>query len=174
MSKIYQKNISNIKTPVKLHIGGFTLIELLVVVLIIGIWAAIALPQYTRAVDKARSAQAITLLMGMKKALDVYYMANGQYPTSIEDLDIEIPKWERITSSGAEVDYWYPWEYCSFDNRGNGNFACNIKYSFGWQIMRLVPTENILVCVVVTSKEGAAFCKSLGFKEENNLYVIHV
>ncbi len=174
MSKIYQKNLSDEQKPAKRHFGGFTLIELLVVVLIIGILAAVALPQYERAVDKARSSQAITLLMSMKKAIDVYYMANGQYPTSMEDLDIELPKWERTTSSGAEIDYWYPWGYCSFDSRGNGNFACNIKYSFGWQIINIAPAQNLLNCLVSNGAEGENWCKSLGFKEENGRYVIHI
>lgn len=67
---------------------GFTLIELLVVVLIIGILAAIALPQYQKAVDKARYTQLITTLDALATGEEAYYLANGEYTTQFGDLDI--------------------------------------------------------------------------------------
>ena len=59
---------------------GFTLIELLVVVLIIGILAAIALPQYERAVGKSRAAEAKINLRAMSDAGKLYYLETGQIP----------------------------------------------------------------------------------------------
>ena len=70
--------------------GGFTLIELLVVVLIIGILAAVALPQYQKAVEKSRATQALTLLRATANAVQTFYLANGTWPRSFDDLDIDI------------------------------------------------------------------------------------
>lgn len=71
---------------------GFTLIELLVVVLIIGILSAIALPQYTTAVEKARSAEAVTLMSNLRYAAERYRLQTGKFPgTDLTVLDIELP-----------------------------------------------------------------------------------
>ena len=70
---------------------GFTLIELLVVVLIIGILAAIALPQYQAAVLKSRFMAFMPLMRSLKEAQERYYMENGEYAASLLDLDVQIP-----------------------------------------------------------------------------------
>ena len=84
--------------------NGFTLIELLVVVLIIGILAAVALPQYQKTVEKSKATQALTILKSVYNAAKAYQMANGEWPTTLDELALDIP-WtghdDWYQSSGA-------------------------------------------------------------------------
>ena len=70
---------------------GFTLIELLVVVLIIGILASVALPQYQKAIDKTRLSEAFILGRHIQQREYLYHLENGFYAKSFEDLQMEVP-----------------------------------------------------------------------------------
>jgi len=84
---------------------GFTLIELLVVVLIIGILAAIALPQYKKAVLKSRFAAIKDTTRAIYDAEQRYYLVNNQYADdfSVLDIDIELPSNTNCNLTAASI-----------------------------------------------------------------------
>ena len=119
---------------------GFTLIELLVVVLIIGILAAVALPQYTKAVEKSRAAEAMQMLGDIATAEQLHYMARNSFVTDIanrDNLDLSFPGYSASCKAGSEASGSASFEtnsYCirlaaSGDNvvatahRKNGTYA---------------------------------------------------
>ena len=74
---------------------AFTLIELLVVVLIVGILTAVAVPQYQLAVDKSKYTSLMPVIRAIKNAQEIYFLENGEYATSINELNITVPQTVR-------------------------------------------------------------------------------
>ncbi len=88
-----------IKNNKKTRLSGFTLIEMLVVVLIIGILAAVALPQYKKSVEKTKLSEALMNIAVIESAMQRYILAQG-YPSNgrvyfkdIADIDLSGGKW---------------------------------------------------------------------------------
>ncbi len=85
---------------------GFTLIELLVVVLIIGILAAVALPQYQKAVKKSQGVEALTIVDAYDKALATYYLEHDTYQGFTEDSSaLQLPELKYWNKRAARVEF---------------------------------------------------------------------
>ena len=69
---------------------GFTLIELLVVVVIIGILAAIALPQYRFAVAKTKYNALKTVTRDIADSANRFYLTHSRYPQNYSELDLDL------------------------------------------------------------------------------------
>ena len=91
--------------------SGFTLLEMLVVVLIIGILAGIALPQYQKAVEKAKLTEALLNIKTIQGAAERYILAQGLPQNGVaklkDYLDIDLSGGEWIGSEYYTRDFEY-------------------------------------------------------------------
>ena len=164
---------------------AFTLIELLVVVLIIGILAAIAVPQYQKAVMKSYFAKCQTMVASIKNAYNEYVLVHGNSPTAFTDLTLTLPsdfkKWDINNMYGSCmanesmaccINKYY---YSSSTNYDPGYIVCyRSDLSFGYLEDLFTNTgtaTNDKYCVSSNSDIKARdFCSNLGtYKQGRSL-----
>ncbi len=99
---------------------GFTLVEILIVVIILGILAAIVVPQFTEASDDAKQSAMATNLQTLRSQIELYYIKEGGYPTTLCGdlvdngyLRVFPPNPLATVADDAATDAAYGWTYDS-------------------------------------------------------------
>ena len=157
--EIRRSRIETFRDDSSLCYNGFTLIELLVVVLIIGILAAVALPQYQVAVGKARFMQLKLLASAIEKAEQVHYLAEGKYTASFSELDIDLPG--VVSDDTNRVQYHSG--YCTFALDEPYGYKIYCKDTSGAQVPGLVKylNEKNFKCYTQGKPTLEKICRSL-------------
>ena len=154
--------------PAQGHLSAFTLIELLVVVLIIGILVAVAVPQYKKAVTKARYANLKPLVKAIADAQEVYYLENGQYTTTLAELSSEFPATDTVNfATTAKNELGYDWGWCGTSKNSSAiaNVYCKDaqgQIGYGIYLLHSANYANSQYCIDYTgdaSSVPSQICK---------------
>ncbi len=166
---------------------GFTLIEMLVVVLIIGILAAVALPQYQMAVTKAKVASILPLMRRWKDALAECKLRIGEYNCDVDSLGVNWPSdWKNGIGGpcgnnfNCSNDFWYD---CTANDGGTGYVYCQHQTSDGSFWIYIYQSDDpdfenfrSKITCAADGDEAHKICKALGGKlvgEETEEYILY-
>ena len=117
------------RTSLRAAAQGFTLLEIMVVVVIIGLLAAIVVPNFVGNIDKAAVSRAKQDIRGIETALNLYRLDNFRYPSTSDGLQALVtnpgeaaaPNWKAqlrklpIDPWNHPYQYAYPGQHGEFD-----------------------------------------------------------
>jgi prepilin-type N-terminal cleavage/methylation domain-containing protein len=154
---------------------AFTLIEMLVVVLIIGILAAIALPQYRKAVERSRAAEIQTLMRALYTAEQEYQLITGEYATDFTKLSLDFPGYTIKDYNNTNAAIKNDKMQIAIDGTGTvlmgvpiKGSTCQVGNSFApdnnsCYVFQILLSNGILQCVNGTRAPIKMTCSDIGY-----------
>ena len=145
---------------------GFTLIEMLVVVLIIGILAAIALPQYRKVVEQSKVSEALVNIKAIENSMRMYLVNSGSLPSSniwFKDFaDIDLSGGEWVSDSSYETkNFKYSWLVCNPGGCQMEVYRRGQSYDEYALYVNIKPDEIVHNCITELTDKGRYMCEYL-------------
>jgi len=121
------------------RLKAFTIMEVLIVVILVGVVAAFAIPNYNKGLEKSDEREAVSNLRLIAQALEVYNFRNRQYPSANMPQVSDINTTLDLGILERNVDY-------SCTTPG-ANVRCTGTSNYGWGVRYTTPLDsNSVIC----------------------------